>query len=512
VHKKSIADLAYDILEQNHRPMHYRKITEEVMKVKELKAENPHHDVNASMGVDQRFIRYQRGIWGLVKWKYREAHLPYTLTSYCLRNGTIFLTSYLKPYFSWSRDDRNIEVIFVDIDGDEINALVNYRNKLIFGLKDWFQKSKLDVNDTLYIGLIEENKRKYFIIAEKDIRKDTEKDIGDTIYQILTEAGEPLNYSQISAGIIKQDPDRRGLFDDYIQNTLRNDQRYIEMKKERWGLFEWLSKTEQIYLNLLHAASVNDFQTSLKQCFEFFGYQAEWLDNHQQKLLVVRAVLDYKSYSLLVAGLPKDYTMNMVRAIDWPGMKKIKESINADSVTIFSEKFPIKELVDRASEEGVQLYELSIFNDIIKEHQQIPFSLSELRIAFSSTNHPRNNSDKLMEIREKQWNQWALIREIIHILQIAQRKNDYIDINLLIKKLSPEGKSYGKESTESMQMKKIIEQLTQEPFKLLELSESGNIILAYPVTVAKKKMIDLFQFIMNKEGHNMISNGEMNER
>jgi len=511
VHKKSIADLAYDILEQNHRPMHYRKITEEVMKVKEIKAENPHHDVNASMGVDQRFIRYQRGIWGLVKWKYREAHLPYTLTSYCLRNGTIFLTSYLKPYFSWSRDDRNIEVIFVDIDGDEINALVNYRKKLIFGLKDWFQKSKLDVNDTLYIGLIEENKRKYFIIAEKDIRLDTEKDIGDTIYQILKEEGQPLSYSQISAGIIKQDPDRRGLFDDYIQNTLRNDQRYVEMEKELWGLFEWLCKSEQIYLNLLHAGNVNDFQTSLKQCFEFLGYQAEWLDNHQQRLLVVRAALDYKSYSLLVAGLPKDYTMNMVRAIDWPGMKKIKESINADSVTLFSVKFPIKELVDRASEEGVQLYELSILNDIIKEHQQIPFSLSELRIAFSSTNHPRNNSDKLMEIRDKQWNQWALIREIIHVLQIAQEKNDYMDINLLIKELSAAGKSYDKESTEQMQMKKIIDQLTQEPFKLLELSGSGNIILAYPISVAKKKMIDFFKFIMNREGHNIISNGEINE-
>jgi len=93
MHKKSIADLAYDILDKNHRPMHYRKITEELLEIKDLKAENPHHDVNASIGVDKRFIRYHRGIWGLVKWKYKEANLPYTLTSYCLRSGTIFLTS-----------------------------------------------------------------------------------------------------------------------------------------------------------------------------------------------------------------------------------------------------------------------------------------------------------------------------------------------------------------------------------------------------------------------------------
>jgi len=87
-----------------------------------------------------------------------------------------------------------------------------------------------------------------------------------------------------------------------------------------------------------------------------------------------------------------------------------------------------------------------------------------------------------------------------------------MDINLLIKELSATGKSYSKESTEQMQMKKIIDQLTQEPFKLLELSESGNIILAYPISVAKKKMIDFFQFIMDREGYNMISNGEINKR
>ncbi len=508
--KKSIADLAYEILEENHRPMHYRKITEELMKVKEIKAENPHHDVNASMGVDQRFIRYQRGIWGLVKWKYREAHLPYTLTSYCLRNGTIFLTSYLKPYFSWSRDDRNVEVIFVDIDGEEISILVNYRQKRIFGLKEWFKKRKLDVNDTLYIGLIDENKRKYFIIAEKDIRLDTEKDIGDTIYQILKEEGKPLSYSQIYASIIKQDPNHRGLFDEYIQSTLRNDLRFVKINKERWELFEWLKETEQLCLNLLHAGSVKDFQFSLKQCFEFLGYKTEWFVNHRQRLLVARAALDYKSYSFLITGLPKDYNMNMIRAIDWPGIKKIKENMNIDSVILFSEKFSFKELIERASEEGIQLYELSILTDIIKEHQRLPFSLFELRIAFSPMHQPGNNIHKLMEIRNKQWKEWTLIREIIHILQMARVKNSYIDINSLIKGLSTSGKSYDANTIEQGRVKKIIEQLSQEPFRLIELSESGNIILAYQDSLANKKINLLFQFIMNSRNYDIGDDGENN--
>jgi hypothetical protein len=495
--KKSIADLAYVILVENHRPMHYRKITEEVIKVKEIKAENPHHDVNALMGVDQRFIRYQRGMWGLVKWKYREAHLPYTLTSYCLRNGTIFLTSYLKPYFSWSRDDRQIEIVFVDINGEEIKGFVNYRQKLIFGLKEWYQAKKLDVNDTLFIGLIDENKRKYFIIAEKDVKVDAEKDIGDGIYKILEEEGEPLSSSQIYAAIIKQDPNQRGLFDEYIKNILKNDVRYVEIKKDYWGLFKWLNETEQLYLNLIHAESVSEFQSSLKKCFEFLGYRTEWFPNYQQRLLVARAELDYKSYSLLIIGLPKDCDINMVRTIDWPGIRKIKESKNADSVILFSERFSIKELIDRAKEEGVQLYELPLLNHIIREHQRIPFSLFELHIAFSPMHHPRNNHNKLMEIRDKQWKVWTLIREIINILQVAREKNTYMDFNLLIKELGDLNKLNDNEHLDQMQVKNIIEQLNQEPLKLVEYSDSGNIILAYSGNIAKKKVYSLFNFMMN---------------
>lgn len=511
--KKSIADIAYDILEESHRPMHYRKITDEVMKIKEIKAENPHHDVNALMGADQRFIRYQRGIWGLVKWKYREAHLPYTLTSYCLRNGTIFLTSYIKPYFNWSRDDRNMEIVFVDDDGEETKAQVNYRQKLIYGLKEWYKHKKLDVNDTLFIGLIDENKRKYFIIAEKDIKIDTEKDIGGIIYKILQDKEEPLTYSQIYTLITKQAPEQLGLFEEYIQNILRNDIRYAEIQKGKWGLVEWLDEIEQLYLNLLYSERVNDFQFSLKKCFDFLGYQTEWYINQQQELIVAQALLDYKSYRLLITGLPKDMNLSAVRAIDWSGIRKIKEKLNIDSVFLFSEEFPFKELMERAKEEGVQLFELSILYKIMKEHQRIPFSLFELRLAFSPMHHPSNNFDKLISTRSEQWDQWSLIREILTILVKASKKKNYMDMNLLIKELDKNNRSHGNErNIEQLEVKHIIEQLGREPCKLIERSESGNLILAYQLPIAWRKVYSLFQFLMNDDeyGENNFSEKERN--
>jgi DNA-directed RNA polymerase delta subunit len=499
MHKKSIADLAYDILEENHRPMHYCRITEELLKIKDLKAENPNHDVNASIGADKRFIRYHRGIWGLVKWKYKEANLPYTLTSYCLRNGTIFLTTYLRPYFAWSRDDRDIVIVFIDIDGEEIKALVNYRKRHIYGLRDWYQKRKLDVNDRIFIGLIDDKKRRYFIIAEKNIKSDTKKDISDSIYEILKEKGHPLSFSQIYSAIIKKDPDNNnGLFSDYIENTLNNDIRYLEISDNQWGLIEWVNKAEQLYRILLNSSDTRGFQSSIKQAFEFLGYEVNYADNNQQELLIARAFLDYKSYSILILGLPKNYNINKIHSIDWKTIKAIRESIDINSVIFFSDRFDSRELIDRSNEESIQLYELSILYHIMKEHQKIPFSLFELQLVFSPLHHPKNNLNKLLEIRKDQWQQWILIKNIIKILQKARRKNNYMDISLLEEELNHVIVNDNMANLEEGLIKKLIVRLRQEPFRLIELSESGNIILAFCDSLVQKRVNKLFRFFINE--------------
>jgi len=500
MHKKSIADLAYDILEQNHRPMHYRRITEELVKIKALKAENPHNDVNASIGADNRFIKHNRGIWGLLKWRYRDANLPYTLTSYCLLNGTIYLTTYLKPYFNWSQDDRNIEIVFIDIDGEEIKALVNYRKRIISGLKYWYRKRKLDVNDTVFIGLIDDSKRKYFIIAEKNIKVDTSKDIGDTIYNVLKEAGHPLTYSQIYSAIIKKEPNNRGLFSEYIKDTLNTDSRYLKTSDNQWVLLAWLGKDEQLYRILLNSKNIRDFQSSIKQCFEFLGYIVEYSDDNQQEILIARACLDYKSYSILLIGLPKNYNNKMIQLINWDIIKKIKENKRIDSLILFSERFDNKELINRANEEEVQLYDLTTLYRIIKEHHKIPFSLFELHIAFSPLHHPKNSFKKLLEIRKEQWGQWILIKEIISVLQKARRKNSYLDLNLLTKEIAVNKKNNKITSIDEGLVKKMVDIMSQEPLKLIEQSESGNIIMAYCDSLIKEKVNNLFRFFMNEEG------------
>ena len=494
--RKSIADLAYDILEENRRPMHYRKITEEVMKISDIKAEKPHHGVNALMGVDQRFVRYQRGIWGLLKWKYREANLPYTLTSYCLHNGTIFLTNYLKPYFVGQRGEELGEVIFIDSEGEEINVVVDYRKKTIIGLKEWFQKKALEVNDTILLGLIDQGKKIYFIIAQKEIKQDTEKDISDKIYKILRVEDKPLSFSQIYSEITQQEPGSSSLFEKYLRGILDEDNRFARLNKEQWGLLEWLDESERLFANLGTEDSRVDYHSSLQKCFNFLGYNTEFIEKYTPGAFLARAELASKSYSLIITGLPNNYDNIAVHSMDWSTLKKIKKDRNADSVILFSEEFILPGLIERASEEGVQLYELAVLEYIIKEHEQVPFSLVELRFAFSPLHSANNNLVILQRIRGNQWQSWQLLKMIINILQAVRTENIFIDVNLLTKKLNNIRKTFSKTNIESTQVKKAVTVLSKEPFKLLELTESGSIMLAYSDHLAQEKVNNILQYII----------------
>jgi hypothetical protein len=46
----------------------------------------------------------------------------------------------------------------------------------------------------------------------------------------------------------------------------------------------------------------------------------------------------------------------------------------------------------------------------------------------------------------------------------------------------------------------MVDIMSQEPLKLIEQSESGNIIMAYCGSLIKEKVNNLFRFFMNEEG------------
>lgn len=408
------------------------------------------------------------------------------------------MTSYLKPYFNWQHDDHVIDLIFIDSDGSEIKARLDYRKKLISGFKEWFQKMDLEVNDTILIGLIDQSKKRYFILPEKEkINKEMEKDMGNTVYQILHKEGNSLSYDQIYAEITRQGLSRKGIFDEYIEDSIKEDNRFVVLENGNWALSEWQNEEERSYHNLLYSENWENFYHSLQKCFKFLGYEIELSEQAQSKIFVARAWLASKSYSIIISGLPINYNIRMVNLLDWNTMKMAKEKAQADSIILFLKDFNFPELIRRASEEGVRLYEISFLEYLIREHNLIPFSLFELRIAFNPINHPQNNLNKLKRVRRRQWKNWRLIKLIIQVLQSEKYKDTFLDIDQLAREIKLSNNPFKLDRIDHQQLKKIVSILSQEPFKILDISPSGNIVMVYPDYLALEKICNIGHFIIN---------------
>jgi len=296
----SVADVAYEILIKHKKPLHYRKITEELIKIKPLKVKEPYYAVNASMSGDKRFVRVKRGIWGLLKWKYRDANIKYSVTSYCLKDGTMFLTSYMRPFFP--REKKEVEIIFIDKEGNEIEAIVNNEFNYITGISQWYKGKNIKVNDVIYIGLIDYDKGKYFLVTEEETQVEPKEEIKEKIYKILKEEGKPLSYQEICERALDVKLNGKNLFSDYINNVLKENPGFIEEKGNVWSLFDWLSEIKKLQKLLIDSKNNEELKNTIKKIFNFLGFETSFVINGKTSFILAKALSDYKSYSIVIDG------------------------------------------------------------------------------------------------------------------------------------------------------------------------------------------------------------------
>ena len=70
--KNSIPDLAYQMLKKEGKPIHYKILTNKIMKKKKFTGKTPWDTVNASLCTHSEFKRIggqRSGIYGLAEWK-----------------------------------------------------------------------------------------------------------------------------------------------------------------------------------------------------------------------------------------------------------------------------------------------------------------------------------------------------------------------------------------------------------------------------------------------------------
>jgi hypothetical protein len=466
---KSVADGAYEILIKHKKPLHYRQIT-------------------ASMSGDKRFMRKKRGVWGLVKWQYKDANIKYSLTSYCLKDGTMFLTSYMRPFFS--KEENAVEITFIDKEGNEIEAIVNNDLNCLVGLKEWYKKKKLKVNDIVFVGLIDYDRKRYFLVTEDEAKIEPQNDLSEKIFKILQESGQPLTYKEICERVLEVEVNEENLFSKYIDNILRNDFRFIEEKEEMWGLFDWLSEIKKLQLRLTSSEDNENFKKLLKKVFEFLGFETSIVLEEQASFILAKALLDYKTYNLIVDAKLSDEKSEKIQKYEhWSKFSKVREETKSDYLVIISPDFDYDKLSRKTDKNKVILFELRWLCDLIEEHEKLPFSLSNLKSIFSADNSVKNNIFKLFEKRKMFYNKIKLINIIINLLHENSSKKLYLNVESLTKIINQKIDAYvGLKRVQEHEVEEITKIFSLEPFNIMQKTEMGSIILNFKPELAKERL------------------------
>jgi hypothetical protein len=485
---KSVADSAYEILIKHKKPLHYRQITKELIKIRPLKVKEPYYAVNASMSGDKRFMRTKRGVWGLVKWQYKDANIKYSLTSYCLKDGTMFLTSYMKPFFP--KEEDTVEITFIDKEGNEIEVMVNNASNYIVGLKEWYEKKKLKVNDVVFVGLIDYDRKRYFLVTEEETKMEPPDDLSEKIFGILQEANQPLTYKDICERALEVEVNEENLFSKYIDNILRKDFRFIEEKEEMWGLFDWLSEIKKLQLRMLSSEDNENLKKLLRKVFEFLGFETSVVLEGQVSFVFAKALLDYKTYNLIIdAKLPDKKNDKIQKYEYWNELSKVKEETRSDYSVIISPDFDYDKLNRKTAKNKVILFELRWLCNLIEEHDKLPFSLSNLESLFLLDTSIENNIFQLLEKRKMLYNKIKLVHIVINLLQENSGKQIYLNIESLTKIINQNIDAYiGLKRVQEYEVEEITKIFSLEPFNIIQITEMGSIILNFKPELAKERL------------------------
>jgi len=492
---KSVADVAYEILIKHKKPLHYRKISDELIKIKPLKVKEPYYAVNASMSGDKRFVRVKRGIWGLLKWKYRDANVKYSVTSYCLKDGTIFLTSYMRPFFP--RDSREMDIFFIDKEGCEIEAKVNNEFNYITGIDEWYKKKRIKVNDVIYIGLIDYDKRKYFLVTEEETQVEPKAELKEKVYKILEEEGHSMSYHQICERALDVEFNEKNLFSDYIIHLLRDEANFIEEKENHWGLFDWLSETKKLQRLLFDSKTYDKFMNTLRKIFDFLGFETSIIHQEKTMYILAHAKTDYKSYSVVVGGkLPKEKGKIIKKYEYWKEMEIIKKENKADYLVLISTGFDYDHFNEVSDVHNVVLIESKWIDTLINEHNHLPFSLNELKSIFLPDNSTESNLFQLMQRRNITCRLISLIKTILNVLKESPQKKLYLNIESLTKIINQHNDDFLKnEEFQEYEIEKVVNILSKEPMNILQKTDMGNIVMNYSLELAKKRLTKIIDEI-----------------
>jgi len=394
----------------------------------------------------------------------------------------------MRPFFP--KEGNDVEITFIDKEGNEIEAIVNNELNCLVGLKEWYEKKKLKVNDIIFVGLIDYDRKRYFLVTEDETKVEPQDDLREKIFKILQEAGHPLTYKEICEKVLEVEVKEENLFSKYIDNILRKDFRFVEEKEEMWGLFDWLSEIKKLQLRMTNSEDNESLKKLLQKVFEFLGFETSTVLEGEVSFILAKALLDYKTYNLIVDAKLSDKKSEKVQKYEhWNELSKVKEETKSDYPVIISPDFDYGKLSRKTDKNKVILFELRWLCDLIEEHDKLPFSLSNLQSIFSANNSVKDNIFRLFEKRKKLYNKIKLINIIINLLHENSGKKLYLNVESLTKIINQKIDAHiGFKKVQEYEVEEITKIFSLEPFNIIQKTEMGSILLNFKPELAKERL------------------------
>ncbi len=472
----SLVDLAYEILRRRGKPLAYKEITEELLKIRPFIGENPYQAVNIALSGDKRFLSVDKGVWGLTKWLYAGETLKYTLTSLCSRNGFIYLAKYLRPFFP--KEPARVPITLIDDEDNEFTVVVDNHRGYIYGLKDFYTKTNLEANDVIYLSIIDYELKRYQISIEPKKEFKKKDNLLTPLKNLLKSSGKPIGLEEMTENISRDSEETKEDLKPLIESILKSNEIFIQGEDNTWLLRDKSYSAQKVYQDLslsqFEVEEAEQFKGSLKNGFSFLGFDVEIKNFEGRKMLILTSPSPAVEYRVLVDAEVVPESMSLTDYEHWDKLKRAVETEKAEFSALVSSQFEGQKLADKAYEAKVSLLRTEGLLRIIKAHEDISFSLLDLKRLFIKPGNVDSEVDNLLRKKANIDRKVKLLSLILKRSRDIFAQQGQTTVEKLVQELGVEFEAGAYRVNE---VEEILELLSIEPLRIFAKTRKGSYLV-----------------------------------
>lgn len=231
------------------------------------------------------------------------------------------------------------------------------------------------------------------------------------------------------------------------------------------------------------------FDRTLKEAFNFLGFDAEIMGYTSKSLLLLTANMGLKTYRVNVDGKALELKMVRNEHIDWDYLKEQRKNNNADFTLIVGPSFSSEDIEKKAASENFSILRVEELLKLIKQHAKFPFTLTQMKKLFKNKGDITEPLNKLIKENRERKILLKNIKNILGEMYKIQNEKGYFTYKKLknrdeIKELHISKKDF-----------EYIVKLLQIPFVngIKKIKNKG-----YVLTLRKENVAEIFSHISGK--------------